>query len=195
MPHRQAAQEKHTPASLILEGKFKIELKKKLSLRVVKHNESEKFFFRDEYYWNISNITSTRLWSLTDDSPYCTIELPGVPKTSWKSLKVAPEAWLYGLWYVCDSVWVILWFVMVCVMLWDIVCDVMCYIVCDGVADKLKSCSSAWLCGCWSVCDVVGCSSPWSQWLLSMMVTQHNGCSAWCMWCCVVCCVVMCCVV
>ena len=32
MPHRQPAQEKHTPASLILEGKFKLELKKKLSL-------------------------------------------------------------------------------------------------------------------------------------------------------------------
>ena len=50
MPHRQAAQEKHMPASLILEGKFKIELKKKLSLKGVKHNKNEKFFFRDEYY-------------------------------------------------------------------------------------------------------------------------------------------------
>ena len=58
MPHRQAAQEKHTPASLILEGKFKIELKKKLSLRGVKHNKNEKFFFSDEYYGNIFDITS-----------------------------------------------------------------------------------------------------------------------------------------
>ena len=45
-----AAQEKHTPASLILEEKFKIELKKKLSFRGVKHNKNDKFFFRDEYY-------------------------------------------------------------------------------------------------------------------------------------------------
>ena len=50
MLHRQAAQKKHTPASLILEGKFKIEEKKKLSFKGVKHNKSEKFFFRDEYY-------------------------------------------------------------------------------------------------------------------------------------------------
>ena len=48
-PHRQAAQEKHTPASLILEGKFKIELKKKLSFTGVIHNKNETFFFRDEY--------------------------------------------------------------------------------------------------------------------------------------------------
>ena len=53
---------------------------------------------------------------------------------------------------MCDSVCVILWFVIVCVMLWDIVRDVVCYIVCDGVAEKLKISSSAWLCGCWSVC-------------------------------------------
>ena len=58
MPHRQAAQEKHMPASLILEGKFKIEKKKKLSFKGVKHNKNEKFFFRDEYYCNIFDITS-----------------------------------------------------------------------------------------------------------------------------------------
>ena len=35
---------------------IKIELKKKLSFIGVKHNKSEKFFFRDEYYWNIFDI-------------------------------------------------------------------------------------------------------------------------------------------
>ena len=53
---------------------------------------------------------------------------------------------------VCDGV-------MVCVMLWDIVCDFVCYIVCDGVAEKLKRCSSAWLC-------------------VMLWVAHHNGCSA-----------------
>ena len=50
MPHRQAPQEKHTPASLFLEGKIKIELKKELSFKGVKHNENTKFFFRDEFF-------------------------------------------------------------------------------------------------------------------------------------------------
>ena len=36
----------------------KIELKKKLRFRGVKHNKNEKFFFRDEYYCNIFDITS-----------------------------------------------------------------------------------------------------------------------------------------
>ena len=36
----------------------KIELNKKLSFRGAKHNKNEKFFFRDEYYCNIFDITS-----------------------------------------------------------------------------------------------------------------------------------------
>ena len=57
---RQAPQENRHRASLILEGKFKIaiEQKKKLSFRVAKHNKNEKFFFRDEYYCNICDISS-----------------------------------------------------------------------------------------------------------------------------------------
>ena len=35
------------------------------------------------------------------------------------------------------------------------VSDVVCDGVCDGVPEMFKSRSSAWLCGCCSVCDVV----------------------------------------
>ena len=48
----------------------KIEPKKKLSFRGVKHNKNEKFFFRDEYYCNISDITSVKVRSLIGDHPY-----------------------------------------------------------------------------------------------------------------------------
>ena len=58
---RQAPQENRHRASLILEGKFKIEQKKKLSFRGAKHNKNEKFFFRNEYYCNICDISSVQL--------------------------------------------------------------------------------------------------------------------------------------
>ena len=48
-------------------------------------------------------------------------------KTSWKSLKVAPEAWLCGWWYLCDGVSVV---------------------VCNG-------CEDVWMCGWCCVCDVM----------------------------------------
>ena len=62
----------------------------------------------------------------------CDVVYDGICDVVCDGLKVAPEAWLCGCWFVC---------VCVCDGVFDGVCDVVCDVMSDGVV-------MLW-CGCW----------------------------------------------